>query len=172
MRLSLGKTQEDFGRMFGISRRKVIDLEAGKANPELRTLARIGKPFGLTVGFVPELAMWETMPGKFELYKDKRGEFRFRLKAGNGQTILASEGYNQRQSAQNGIESVQKNALDDTKYKRKEKKSGNQMFNLIDSNGQVIGTSDTYNSSDARDNGVASVKKSAPGAKILDLTST
>jgi len=33
------------------------------------------------------------MPGKFEVYKDKGGEFRFRLKASNGQSILASEGY-------------------------------------------------------------------------------
>lgn len=54
MRRSLGKTQEEFGRMFGLSRRKVIDLEAGRGNPELRTLARIGRPFGLMVGFVPD----------------------------------------------------------------------------------------------------------------------
>ncbi len=50
------------------------------------------------------------MAGKFELYKDKRGEFRFRLKASNGQTILASEGYKAKPGAKNGIESVKKNA--------------------------------------------------------------
>ena len=44
------------------------------------------------------------MPGKFELYKDKAGEYRFRLKASNGQKILASEGYKQKSSATNGIE--------------------------------------------------------------------
>ena len=44
------------------------------------------------------------MAGKFELYKDKAGEFRFRLKAGNGETILASEGYKQKSSAMNGID--------------------------------------------------------------------
>ena len=53
------------------------------------------------------------MAGKFELYKDKGGEFRFRLKAGNGQVILASEGYKRRASANNGIASVQKNAPND-----------------------------------------------------------
>ena len=47
---------------------------------------------------------------KWELYTDKGGEFRWRLKAGNGQKILASEGYKAKASALNGIESVRKNA--------------------------------------------------------------
>ncbi len=47
---------------------------------------------------------------KFELYKDKAGKYRFRLKAGNGEIIAASEAYNSKQSAKNGIESVKKNA--------------------------------------------------------------
>ena len=50
------------------------------------------------------------MAGKFEVYKDKAGEFRFRLKAGNGQNILGSEGYSKKASCMNGIESVKKNA--------------------------------------------------------------
>jgi len=50
------------------------------------------------------------MAAKFELYKDKKGEFRFRLKAGNGEIILASEGYKDRAGAENGIESVKKNS--------------------------------------------------------------
>jgi uncharacterized protein len=50
------------------------------------------------------------MAGKFELYKDKAGEFRFRLKAGNGQVIAVSEGYSSKASAMNGIESVKENA--------------------------------------------------------------
>ena len=50
------------------------------------------------------------MAGKFEIIKDKRGEFRFHLKAGNGEIIASSEGYKTKASAQNGIESVQKNA--------------------------------------------------------------
>ena len=52
------------------------------------------------------------MAGKFEMYTDKKGESRFRLKAGNGQTILASEGYKQKASCKNGIESVRKNSQD------------------------------------------------------------
>ena len=49
---------------------------------------------------------------KFEIYKDKAGEFRFRLKASNGQIIAASEGYVKKDSCKNGIESVKKNAVD------------------------------------------------------------
>ena len=49
---------------------------------------------------------------KFEVYTDKAGEFRFRLKARNGEIILASEGYKAKPSCLNGIESVKKNAPD------------------------------------------------------------
>jgi uncharacterized protein YegP (UPF0339 family) len=49
---------------------------------------------------------------KFEIYKDKAGEFRFRLKAKNGEIIAASEGYVKKDSCKNGIESVRKNAPD------------------------------------------------------------
>ena len=108
------------------------------------------------------------MAGKFEMYTDKAGEYRFRLKAGNGQIILASEGYKQKASCENGIASVQKNAQDDGRYERKETKSGGHMFNLKASNGQVIGTSESYTSTSARENGIESVKKNAPDAAIDD----
>ena len=49
---------------------------------------------------------------KFELYQDKAGEFRFRLKAGNGQNIGKSEGYKAKASAKKGIASIGKNAAD------------------------------------------------------------
>ncbi len=47
---------------------------------------------------------------KFEVYTDKAGEFRFRLKARNGEIIAVSEGYKKKASCLNGIESVKKNA--------------------------------------------------------------
>ena len=49
---------------------------------------------------------------KFEIYLDKASEFRFRLKASNGEIILASEGYTTKANCKNGIESVVKNAPD------------------------------------------------------------
>ena len=54
------------------------------------------------------------MAGKFVISKDKKGEFRFVLKAGNGEIIAISEGYAAKASALNGIESVRKNAADAT----------------------------------------------------------
>ncbi len=48
--------------------------------------------------------------GKFELYKDKAGEYRFRLKASNGAVIATSEGYRTKKACMNGIESVIRNA--------------------------------------------------------------
>ena len=110
------------------------------------------------------------MAGKFELYKDKAGEFRFRLKAGNGQIILASEGYKARSSAMNGIESVRKNSQDDNRFDRTETKTGKARFNLKAGNGQVIGTSESYESTSARENGIKSVAKNAPDAKLVDET--
>jgi len=52
------------------------------------------------------------MAGKFEVYQDKRGEFRFRLKAGNGQVIASGEGYTTKKACMNGIASIRKNAPD------------------------------------------------------------
>jgi len=49
---------------------------------------------------------------KFEIYEDKAGEFRFRLKAKNGEVIAVSEGYKAKASCENGINSVKKNAPD------------------------------------------------------------
>lgn len=111
------------------------------------------------------------MAGKFEIYKDKAGEFRFRLKAANGQTILASEGYKERASAINGIESVKKNAQSDVRFERKTSTSGKPYFVLKAANHQVIGNSEMYESDDARDNGVKSVMTNAPDATIDDQTS-
>lgn len=51
----------------------------------------------------------ETNP-KYEVYKDKKGEFRFRLKATNGHIIATSEGYSTEANCLKGIESVKKNA--------------------------------------------------------------
>lgn len=110
------------------------------------------------------------MAGKFEIFKDKAGEFRFRLKAGNGQIILASEGYKQKAGATNGIESVKTNSPSDANYERKDTKSGGFMFNLLAANKQVIGTSEVYNSAAARDNGVESVMANAPDASVDDET--
>ena len=109
------------------------------------------------------------MPGKFEIYKDKGGKFRFRLKATNGQVILTSQGYKTKPSARNGVASVQRNAEVDTRFERKDSK-GKFMFNLKATNGQIVGTSERYDTERACANGIKSVAKNAPGAKVEDLS--
>lgn len=52
------------------------------------------------------------MAGKFELYQDKGGDWRFRLKAGNGEVIATGQGYASKAGAQNGIDAVKRNAAD------------------------------------------------------------
>ena len=52
------------------------------------------------------------MSGKFEVYQDKQGDYRFRLKASNGQVIASSQAYKTKKSCINGIESVKKNSVD------------------------------------------------------------
>ncbi|KIO78912.1 hypothetical protein TH53_00990 [Pedobacter lusitanus] len=108
--------------------------------------------------------------GKFVITKRKNDEFQFNLKADNGQVILASEGYSAKAGCENGIASVQKNAPDDARYERKTSTNGKAYFNLKSTNGQIIGTSEMYESVAGRENGIESVKKNAPGASIDDQT--
>lgn len=110
------------------------------------------------------------MPGKFEVYKDKAGEFRFRLKAANGENILGSEGYKAKSSCMNGIESVKKNSQNPDRFQKNETKSGKFTFRLCAANGQCIGTSQTYDSESGCSNGMKSVTKNAPDAKLDDQT--
>lgn len=110
------------------------------------------------------------MAGKFEIYKDKAGEFRFRLKASNGQNILGSEGYARKPSCTNGIESVRKNSQIEARFESKKSASGKWSFVLKPSNGQVIGTSQSYDSESGCRNGIESVAKNAPDSPVDDQT--
>lgn len=108
--------------------------------------------------------------GKFIISKRKNGEFQFNLLATNGQVILTSEGYTTKAACLNGVESVKKNAQEDSRFERKVSASGQPYFVLKASNGQVIGQSQMYASETTRDNGIESVKKNAPDAEIVDET--
>lgn len=108
--------------------------------------------------------------GSFVITKRTNGEFQFNLKAGNGQTILASEGYSSKSGCENGIESVRTNSQIDERFDSKTSSNGKHYFNLKASNGQIIGSSEMYESSSSRDNGIASVKTNAKDAKLDDQT--
>jgi uncharacterized protein YegP (UPF0339 family) len=106
------------------------------------------------------------MSAKYEIYKDKAGEHRFRLKASNGETILASEGYSSKSGCQNGIASVQKNSGSPRNFEARTSKSGKHYFVLKAANHQVIGTSEMYNSEAAMKNGIASVARNGKSTTI------
>lgn len=106
--------------------------------------------------------------GTFVISKRKDNEFQFNLKAGNGQVILTSEGYSSKAACDNGIESVRKNSLDDTRFERKESSNGKPFFNLKATNGQIIGKSELYESASSMENGIESVKKNAPEANVKE----
>ncbi len=107
--------------------------------------------------------------GKFEVYQDTKNEYRFRLKAGNGQTILASEGYTTKAGCMYGIESVRENSQHDQRFERKQSKNAKHYFNLKATNGQIIGTSELYEASSGMENGIASVKTNALKAPIEEV---
>jgi uncharacterized protein YegP (UPF0339 family) len=108
--------------------------------------------------------------GKFEIKKRSNGEFMFNLKASNGQVILTSEGYTTKDGCKGGIQSVKNHAPYDSYYDKRTSTNWKYYFNLKASNGQIIGTSEMYEGSSGRDNGIESVKTNAPTATIEDLS--
>ena len=112
------------------------------------------------------------MASKFQIMKGSTGLYRFNLKAGNGEVILSSETYRDKQGAQKGIDSVKSNATNDGRYERKSATNGEPYFVLKAANGEVIGRSETYSSTAAMEGGIESVKRSAPAAQTEDLTDT
>jgi uncharacterized protein YegP (UPF0339 family) len=107
---------------------------------------------------------------KFEVYQSgKNNEFRFRLKADNGQIILSSEGYTTKAACLNGIESVKKNAADPKRVNISQTPTKMHRFNLTSPNNQVIGTSQNYKSLRGRNNGIESVRRNAVKAEIKEV---
>ena len=106
---------------------------------------------------------------KFDLYKSENGEFRFRLKATNGQIILVSEGYTTKAAAMNGITSVGKNARRKGAFETKGGRNKKHYFTLKSTNGQVIGASQGYTDDAGCKKGMESVRKNA-GAEVVDLS--
>lgn len=108
--------------------------------------------------------------GKFFINKRSNGEYQFVLKADNHEPILTGEGYQTKAGCKNGIESVKMNAPFDQRYDRRVATNGQYYFNLKASNGEIIGTSEMYTTSSAREVGIESVKRNAPNAPVIDLT--
>jgi hypothetical protein len=110
------------------------------------------------------------MAGTYELKSTSDNQFMFNLKAGNGEIILTSERYTTKAAAENGIESVKQNSPNDERYARLESSAKQPYFTLKAANGQVIGTSEMYSSTAARETGISSVKSNGPSSPTDDQT--
>jgi hypothetical protein len=110
--------------------------------------------------------------GKFVIRKSSNSQYYFNLKADNGEIILTSEMYIAKSSCENGISSVKTNSPYNGNYEKLVSVNGKNYFNLKASNGQVIGTSQMYESAQGRDNGIESVKNNAPLASTNDESKT
>ena len=97
--------------------------------------------------------------GKYEVSLNSKGEYYFKLKSSNGEIILVSESYKNRQGCDNGILSVRENALLEESFDVRLSNDKKRYFVLKAKNGEIIGTSETYNSLVNVLNGINSVKK-------------
>jgi len=107
---------------------------------------------------------------KYTKYKDSAKEFRFNLKAENGEKILHSEGYVSSAGCDNGIASVKTNSPIDSRYDKRNAVDGQFYFVLKAANGEIIGTSETYTTAASRDNGISAVKRVGPSAPVDDIS--
>lgn len=118
--------------------------------------------------------------GKFVI-KEVPSGIKFDLKAGNGEVIATSEVYTTESACKNGIESVKKNApvagvedqtaeevvaVKNPKFEVYQDKAGEYRFRLKATNGQVIATGEGYKAKASCLNGIESIKKNAPDAKV------
>ncbi len=107
--------------------------------------------------------------GKYQIRRTSNGQFRWTLKASNGENLLTSEAYTTKQGCLDGVASS-KVCVADKNFYKKTSISGQPYFNQAANNYQVLGTSEMYSSTAARDNGIDSVKRNAPTATNEDLT--
>lgn len=109
------------------------------------------------------------MAAKFVL-KQSGKNFRFTLQAPNGQVILTSESYSNKNSALKGIDSVRRNAGKNGNFEVRTTKSGKPYFVLKAANKEVIGQSQMYSETRNVPKGIASVQANAPAARVEDMT--
>ncbi len=108
---------------------------------------------------------------KFEVYPDKAGEFRWRLKAGNGETLATGgQGYKAKADAKHGVELLQKSGADDKmKYEFYEDAKKGQRWRLKAGNGQVVAaSSEGYKAKADAEKAVALIKAGAAEAEVVD----
>lgn len=109
------------------------------------------------------------MAGYYDL-KGSGEQYMFNLRGANHEVVLTSERYISKQGAQGGIAAVKANAPLDAQYRKLTNTAGLPYFTLKGGNGETIGTSESYSSTAARDDGIQWVKTNAPSAPTQDRT--
>lgn len=105
--------------------------------------------------------------GKFVVSKRTNGQFQFNLKADNEEIILTSEGYAARPGCSNGVDAVKEQATYKENFEEKTASNGKHYFVIIAGNGEIIGTSQMYESKAGMLKGIESVMKNAPKAEVM-----
>ncbi len=108
------------------------------------------------------------MSGYYTIKTSANGKWVFNLKAGNHEVVLTSQTYATKQSALEGIASVQANGANAAAYEKKVSTAKEPYFVLLAANKQVIGKSEMYTSEAGRDNGIASVMRNCASTKIVE----
>lgn len=108
------------------------------------------------------------MAGWYEMHKSSNGQFRFVLKTDSADTLITSELYRSKASAQGAIASVQKHCLEDGRYERRDAAGGKHYFVLKAANHQIIATSPMHGTGASRDADIDAVKANGPTTDIRD----
>jgi uncharacterized protein len=155
-------------------------------------VAAVPEPLPPTEVITEQMPVIAKLTGVFEVFYDAVFRFRFHLKATNGQIIAASQSYGTKEAALKGIASIQKNApiatiadsttkeiipdtahrgiVQDPDFEIQCDSAGKFRFHLKAANGEIIAASQSYLSRESAEKGIASIKKNAPIAKIIDQT--
>lgn len=110
------------------------------------------------------------MPAQYILRKSTNNQYYFNLTAENNEKILTSETYVSKDGAMRGIQSAKTNSPYDSRYTRLTSTDGKYYFILKAANNETIGRSETYNTQQARENGIQAVKRVGPTAPVNDQT--
>jgi len=108
------------------------------------------------------------MPHIFELSRNDKGAFYFKLTSPDGRTLLRSEGYTAKASAKNGVEAVRTNAAVEGRLLVLESSDGRPYVNLKAANGQVVATSPMFPDDDACEAAIKAIRAVAAGAELVD----
>lgn len=163
----LGKRQ--IARQLGTSASQLYRLldpeNSGKSVGQMLALLHlVDRDVDLRI--YPKSSSWTKSDVVFEVYQDKSGCYRFRLRKPDGGVALSSGAYKSKKSCLNAIRKVRNYALHDSLFERKITKSGRFQFELKAENHHVIARSPAFESAARRDSALAIVRKKASELKV------